>query len=50
MAKICDCYLPPIDSCWFVNTPEYLDTLLRQIYKYQNEGILCIVRDFNGRC
>ncbi len=37
-------------SCRFVNAREYLDTLLRQIYKYQNEGILCIARDFNGRC
>ncbi len=47
---ICVCYLPPIDSCRFVNAPEYLDTLNGQIYKYQNEGILCIARDVNGRC
>ncbi len=57
IAKMCDCvvlicvfYLPPIDSCRFVNSPEYLDTLFGQIYKYQNEGILCIAVDFNGIC
>ncbi len=56
VAKICDCvvlicvcYMPPIDSCRFVNAPEYLDTLLGHIYKYQNEGILCIAGDFNDR-
>ncbi len=39
-----------IDSGRFVNATEYLDTLLGQIYKYQNEGMLYITEDFNGRC
>ncbi len=40
---ICVCYLPPIDSCRFVNVPEYLDTLLGQIYTTVNQhgDLLC---------
>jgi hypothetical protein len=47
---LCICYLPPIDSCQYVNTSEFMDTLLAQVYKYQNDGILCVTGDFNGRC
>lgn len=46
----CVCYLPPIDSSRYVDACDFMDTLLGQIYRYQNDGIVCLMGDFNARC
>ncbi len=28
----------------------FFNTLLNQIYTYQNEGLVCVCGDFNARC
>lgn len=46
---ICVCYLPPENSTRAVNVNEFYDTLLTQIYTYQNLSIQFICGDFNSR-
>ncbi len=46
----CLCYLPPENSCRHVDVHAFYDTILTDIYKYQNEGIVYICGDFNSRC
>jgi hypothetical protein len=46
---LCVCYLPPKTSSYKVEGDIFFDTLLEQIYCYQNEGIVCICGDINAR-
>ncbi len=41
------CYLPPEGSTFHVN--DFYETLLSQIYIYQNEEVFFVCRDFNSR-
>ena len=47
---ICVCYLPPENSTRAINANEFFDTLITQIYSYQNNAIQFICGGFNGRC
>ena len=47
---ICVCYLPPIDSCRYVNGADFFDNLLGQVYRMQNDGLIVLCGDFNARC
>ena len=47
---MCECYLPPIDSCRYVNGADFFDNLLGQVYRMQNDGLIVVCGDFNGRC
>ena len=47
---LCACYLPPETSTRRRDAAEFLDTLLGQVYEYQNHGLVFIGGDFNGRC
>ena len=47
---ICVCYLPPARSSRYVNASEFYNNLLGQIYKFQGDGIVCVMGDFNSRC
>ena len=46
----CVCYLPPENSSRRVDVNVVFDTLLANIYSYQNFGTTFICGDFNGRC
>lgn len=46
----CVCYLPPENSSRRVDVNVVFDTLLANIYSYQNLGTTFICGDFNGRC
>ena len=46
---VCVCYLPPIDSVRNVNASIFFDTLLSQVYRYQNSGPIMLCGDYNGR-
>ena len=46
----CVCYLPPENSSRRVDVNTFLDTLLVNMYAYQNLGSIFICGDFNGRC
>jgi len=45
----CVCYLPPSNSTRNVDVNEFYDTLLSNVYVFQNSGPLFIVGDFNSR-
>ena len=48
--NICVCYLPPEESSRRVNPHGFYDTLITQIYQYQDNGNMnFICGDFNGR-
>ena len=47
---LCTCYLPPEGSSRCVNPEEFFDTLLTQVYTYQQHGQFYICGDFNSRC
>ena len=47
---ICVCYLPPENSTRAINVNEFFDTLITQIYSYQNNTIQFICGDLNSRC
>ena len=47
---LCACYLPPETSTRRRDAAEFLDTLLGQVYEYQNHGLVLNGGDFNGRC
>ena len=46
----CVCYLPPENSSRRTDANVFYDTLLADLYKYQNLGTIFICGDFNGRC
>ena len=46
----CVCYLPPENSSRYFDVNTFFDNLLADVYKYQNEGIMYVCGDFNGRC
>jgi len=43
----CVCYLPPSNSTINVDVNELYDTILSNVYVFQNSGPLFIVCDFN---
>ena len=47
---LCACYLPLETSTRRRDAAEFLDTLVGQVYEYQNHGLVFIGVDFNGRC
>ena len=47
--NICVCYLPPNGSSRYVNSHEFYDQLLTNIYEYQHLGQFIICGDFNSR-
>jgi hypothetical protein len=47
--RICGCYLPPEGSSRKVDAQDFYDTLLSQVYLYQNDCRFVICGDFNGR-
>ena len=46
----CVCYLPPENSSRSTDANIFFDTLLTDLYNYQNLGTVFICGDFNGRC
>jgi hypothetical protein len=46
----CVCYLPPINSSRGVDANAFFDTLITNIYNYQDVGLIYICGDFNSRC
>jgi len=46
---LCVCYLPPVCSSRVNDAEQFFETLLEQLYTFQNEGTLCICGDFNSR-
>ena len=46
----CVCYLPPEISSRRIDVNTFFDSLLTDIYKYQNQGSIFICGDFNARC
>ena len=46
----CVCYLPPENSSRFSDVHSFYDTLLQNIYEYQNKGLLFVTGDMNSRC
>ena len=46
----CVCYLPPEISSRAFDVNGFYDTLLSDIYKFQNDGLVYICGDFNSRC
>ena len=47
--KFCVCYLPPANSTRNVNSQEYFDLLMSQVYEYQHNWLITIFGDFNVR-
>ncbi len=47
--NICVCYLPPHGSTRSVDAEEYFDSLLSQIYVYQNDCPFILCGDYNSR-
>ncbi len=47
---LCMCYLPPKKSLHGNGGDVFYNTLLSQIYSYQNEGLICVCGDLNSRC
>ena len=47
--NICVCYLPPEGSTRNIDADEYFETLLSQVYCYQQNGPFFICGDFNSR-
>ena len=45
----CVCYLPPEGSCRNEDSHAFFDTLISQIYLYQNDGLFIICGDVNSR-
>ena len=43
------CYLPPANSTRNVNSQEYFDLLMSQVYEYQHNSLITIFCDFNVR-
>ena len=43
------CYLPPNNSSRAINAEEFLQTLMGDIYEFQNESLITILGDFNAR-
>jgi len=48
--NVCVCYLPPENSTRQVEKEYFFDSLLSQVYEYQNDGLFFICGDFNSRC
>ncbi|CAG2197576.1 unnamed protein product [Mytilus edulis] len=48
--NICVCYLPPDHSTRQVDKELFFDTLISQVYEFQNDGLFYICGDFNSRC
>ena len=46
----CVCYLPPENSSRRIDVNTFFDSLLTDIYKYQNQGSIFIRGDPNARC
>ncbi len=46
---ICACYLPPKYSKHAINADPFYQSLLEDVYVYQNDGLICICGDFNSR-
>jgi hypothetical protein len=48
--NVCICYIPPENSTRQVEKEYFFDSLLSQVYEYQNDGLFFICGDFNSRC
>ena len=48
--NLCVCYLPPENSTRQIDQDLFFNTLLVQVYEYQNDGLFYICGDFNSRC
>lgn len=46
----CVCYLPPQNSSRYFDVNYFYDSLLTDVYTYQNDGMIFISGDFNSRC
>ena len=46
----CVCYLPPKNTTRPIDPCKFYDTLLSNIYDYQEKGPISICGDFNSRC
>jgi len=46
----CVCYLPPENSSRHSDVNSFFDTLLENMYEYQNKGTAFICGDLNSRC
>ncbi|XP_060589316.1 uncharacterized protein LOC132744577 [Ruditapes philippinarum] len=46
----CVCYLPPENSSRQFDVNRFYESLLTDIYTFQNEGLVFICGDFNSRC
>lgn len=46
----CVCYLPPENSSRYSDVNTFFDTLLQNVYEYQNKGLIFLCGDFNSRC
>lgn len=47
--NLCVCYLPPEGSTRNIDVNDFYETLLAQVYLYQNDGLFSICGDFNSR-
>ncbi len=47
--SVCACYLPPEGSTRNSDPEEFFDTLLSQVFMYQQLGVFYICGDFNSR-
>jgi len=48
--NVCVSYLPPENSTRQVDKDAFFDTLISQVYEYQNSGQFLICGDFNSIC
>ena len=47
--NMCVCYLPPVDSSRHIDPHDFFETLLSQVYCFQQNGPFLICGDFNSR-
>jgi hypothetical protein len=47
---VCVCYLPPSNSTRANDAEQFFTTLLDQVSRFQNDGLMYICGDFNARC
>ena len=47
--RFCVCYLPPKHSSRAMNAEDFFQTLMYNIYEFQNNSLITIFGDFNAR-
>lgn len=47
--RLCVCYLPPGNSSRNINAEDYFNTLMYNIYEFQNDSLITVCGDFNAR-